>query len=221
MIKLKVSDRFGVWGFAFRNDQQMKETLDFMSHLENETEKSKLSIIMAYIDDLLSRTMLAFFFRREEGKKLIDGVDGPIGAIAAKARTAYALGLISKTQKDNIINLSKIRNLFSHRWNMESFDDGEVIKFVNKLKINEENNYFEVTNKAKINIAMMEVITALLHGEDYAIFFREKMISSKLSKLANYGDKLQYEKYFNELKKNKNLSNHDIDDLRRDYPFKE
>lgn len=73
-------------------------------------------------------------------KGLLDGEHhGPLSSFAAKAKVAYALGLIDKQTKEDLDYIRKIRNKFAHSVKPISFQDRPIREYCNKLSTAKRN----------------------------------------------------------------------------------
>jgi len=74
-------------------------------------------------------------------KGLLDGErHGPLSSFAAKAKVAYALGLIDEQTKEDLDYIRKIRNKFAHSLKAISFQDHAIREYCNKLSTAKRNN---------------------------------------------------------------------------------
>jgi hypothetical protein len=70
-------------------------------------------------------------------KKVIDsalGAEGPIGSFSAKISMSYLLGIISKTAKDDLTIIRKVRNFAAHELFHNSFEHPDISSRCMSLK---------------------------------------------------------------------------------------
>jgi hypothetical protein len=91
--------------------------------LETNDERALALSIAAFLEESLERLLTAFMQDVSASKDLLDGFNAPFGTLSAKAKAAYALGLISANQYADINTARKIRNEFAHRWTGVSLAD--------------------------------------------------------------------------------------------------
>jgi len=73
-------------------------------------------------------------------KELLDSErHGPLSSFAAKAKVAYALGLIDEQTKEDLDYIRKIRNKFAHSPKEISFKDNPIREYCNKLSTAKRN----------------------------------------------------------------------------------
>lgn len=65
--------------------------------------------------------------------------NGPLSSFAAKAKVAYALGLIDEQTKEDLYYIRKIRNEFAHSFKAISFQDSPIREYCNKLSTAKRN----------------------------------------------------------------------------------
>jgi DNA-binding MltR family transcriptional regulator len=109
---------------------------DFLPHLDNlnkESERGAVVLSCSFVEDQLRNIILAFLVSGEEATELVEGYNAPLGSFAARASAACALGLISKTEHEEITTLRKIRNVFAHDFRI-TFADKKIIALCKKLK---------------------------------------------------------------------------------------
>lgn len=103
--------------------------------LLQESERSAVIVGAAFVDALLRSTLECFFVDHpKEVRKLLNEMNGALGTFAARARTAYCLGLVTGDELHDLKRIGLIRNRFAHRIHGFSFDDKEVTKWCNQLK---------------------------------------------------------------------------------------
>ena len=110
----------------------------FFEEFQKESPRSAVIISGAFLDALL-RDLLASFMIEDE--KTVDELLGteknsetPLGAFGARIKAAYCLGLISKSEYNDLKYIKNIRNKFSHKLHGYSFDDKEIIKWCDNLQ---------------------------------------------------------------------------------------
>ncbi|MEL3892536.1 MltR family transcriptional regulator [Ferrovibrio sp. MS7] len=109
----------------------VKRTFGVYNYMDNESDRGKVLVIIASIDETLRQMVLAHLIDAEESQKIV-GIDGALGPLVARARMCYALGFISKCEYEEIKTLAKIRNEFAHKPDC-SFDEPAVVKLCSKL----------------------------------------------------------------------------------------
>jgi DNA-binding MltR family transcriptional regulator len=77
------------------------------------------------LDELLKRSIEAYLIAHKEVRALTDGFNAPIGTLATRTLMAFALGLISEREYQELILIRKVRNDFAHAIET-SFSDQSV-----------------------------------------------------------------------------------------------
>lgn len=101
--------------------------------LQNLDERGLVLSLAAFAGDSLATLLKAYMLDNVATKKLVDGFDAPLGTFSSRIRAAYALGLITKGQYNDLEHLRSIRNMFSHTWESISFLDGKVSRHIAAL----------------------------------------------------------------------------------------
>jgi hypothetical protein len=113
------------------NDEWLVE---FYAALKPESQRGKIIILTALIDDLLCEMLNAFLKRsRTKEDKLFTQL-GALGHFAARIEMAHRLGLISQDAANCYDMLRKIRNDCAHNSKNYSFDDKAHSAKFTKLK---------------------------------------------------------------------------------------
>ena len=80
------------------------------------TDRGAAVLASAHLDQALTKIFRAFFINNKAlADRLLTGF-GPLGSFYARHETAYALGLISKEERDNTSLIRDIRIDFAHRF---------------------------------------------------------------------------------------------------------
>jgi len=84
-----------------------------LTEVEGLTDRGSAVYASAHLEQELDKILRAFFINK---KGVADHLltKGPLGSFYARNEAAYALGLISKEERDNIHLIRDIRNKFAH-----------------------------------------------------------------------------------------------------------
>lgn len=111
-----------------------REKLDqFLSVLSKEVDRGAALTAAAFAEEMLDNILRSFLADVPETKELTTGFAAPIGTLAAKAKLAYALGLLDDELYKSINTVRKIRNEFAHQWKPMSFDMQSIHDLVSAL----------------------------------------------------------------------------------------
>lgn len=119
------------------------DTLDdwnkFFEELQNESPRAAVIIAGAFLDAQL-RDLLSNFL--VDDSKVVDeflgsdkNPDRPLSSFSSRIKAAYCLGLISKDIYQDLNTVRTIRNRFAHKMHGYTFDDPEIVKLCNSLKL--------------------------------------------------------------------------------------
>jgi DNA-binding MltR family transcriptional regulator len=109
------------------------------------------SMVDLYLNFLLTTIMVG---NLKVCKGLLDSEqNGPLSSFAAKAKVAYALGLIDEQTKKDLDYIRKIRNEFAHSFKAISFQNSPIREYCNELstakrKKNEVQRLTSIYNQA-------------------------------------------------------------------------
>jgi hypothetical protein len=111
----------------------LRDFLPLLDAMNDESRRGSVILSCSFIDDQLRNILLSFLVEGKVGNDLIDGYNPPLGTFSARADAAFAMGLIGKTEYDEISILRKIRNVFAHDFRI-NFEDPEVASLCARLK---------------------------------------------------------------------------------------
>ncbi len=92
----------------------LKEFSVFLEKLRSESDRGMVLISTGYLEEQLKQVLLAFFIEDASLTSLVEGGNAPLGTFSGRITTCYALGLIRKTEHDDLHQLRRIRNEFAH-----------------------------------------------------------------------------------------------------------
>lgn len=106
--------------------EHIADVSQFLAELSRETDRGLPIVGAALIDDLLRRTLQAFFLAGKHTDRLLDDGAAPLGAFSARIDLCRALGLIDDYEFREISIIRKIRNEFAHGRHGLSFEDSRL-----------------------------------------------------------------------------------------------
>ncbi len=106
-----------------RDQPHLHNFADYLDSLNGESERGAVLIAGAYLDDLLKDVIQAFLINNKGAKKLFTGANAPLGTFSARSAAAFALGLVSQREFEEIERIREIRNLFAHHKRISLKDD--------------------------------------------------------------------------------------------------
>ncbi len=130
------SERFTIQGKALERYFNLHEALLQFEKLFRYDEASDRAVAIvgpAFLDTLLEHILINFLIEDENEVEKLLQCDQPLGTYGNRIIFAYCLGLISKTIRDDLRLIGKIRNRFAHDL-YASFDDEKIRLWCLSLK---------------------------------------------------------------------------------------
>lgn len=107
------------------HEEHLKDLSEFLSELDNETDRGLALVGAAFLDDILKRSLHSLMQGNESAnEKSLLRSGGPLGDATVRLDLCLALGIISEDEHHELSNVYKIRNKFGHRISYKSFDNG-------------------------------------------------------------------------------------------------
>jgi mannitol operon repressor len=103
----------------------LKEFAEYLPEMNKESARGQVLLSASYLDELLKRTLVAFFVDDPRHTQIIDDANGPVATFSSRIRMCDALGLIRRKEADELHRIRKIRNRFSHEIRV-SFEDQQI-----------------------------------------------------------------------------------------------
>ena len=116
------------------SDEERERHNTVTGMLQGESDRGAVLIGAAFLDDLLEELLAAVFIdptllgspKERERFGSLFGHGGPAGGFSNRINLAYALGLVSKRDHDDLHRVRDIRNDFAHKLQYTSFEDQSV-----------------------------------------------------------------------------------------------
>lgn len=105
----------------------------FLSLVGKQDESSAVLALATFIEDTLARLLLAYFRNCKATKELVEGFNAPLGTLSTRTKAAYAFGLLTKEQYQDIEILRKVRNQFAHNWEGVSLSRNDLQSMIGQL----------------------------------------------------------------------------------------
>lgn len=107
----------------YRLNELLKSIELLKSEISSISDRACAIVCSAYLDDLLESIIFSFLTNASATQnRQLTSQNGPLSTFSSKIVLAYRLGLISKKEFDDLNLVRKIRNLFAHDLNSNSFD---------------------------------------------------------------------------------------------------
>ena len=145
----------------------LKEFMKLLAVARNESERGTVLVHASMLDNLLRHSIEAFLIEHRNVEKLTAGFNAPIGTFSARTLLAYALGVISQREYEELERIRKIRNEFAHSIDT-SFNDPSVASRCNLLTYSAEDyGDVRVGSRGKFVTAAAGLILALVNRPHY------------------------------------------------------
>jgi DNA-binding MltR family transcriptional regulator len=143
-----------------------QDTKRFIDDVQKEPDRSVPIIAVAFLDDVLGKLLEAYFIDNKKLVRQLLEYPGSLSNFAARVDVAHCLGLIPAKSYEDIIQIKKIRNKFSHSHYPISFDNHNIVDMCKKLNfsklLNHVNASFSSPREQFLITAIMLVNTTLL-----------------------------------------------------------
>ena len=126
--RLVVLDEEVVW-------KRNEELTEMMSHTKGESDRGITLIVAAHIEECLRRILESVLIDSTETKNLFEGPYAPFGTLSGKSQAAFVMGLLTKSERDRIDAVRRVRNVFAHQASA-SFEHPDIVKICNKPAVN-------------------------------------------------------------------------------------
>lgn len=115
-------------------DQERLASLNrFLSLVGSHDDPSMVLALATFVEDTLGRLLLAYFRNCKATKELVEGFNAPLGTLGSRTKAAYAFGLLTKEQYQDIEILRKVRNHFAHNWEGVALMRGDIQSMIGQL----------------------------------------------------------------------------------------
>lgn len=115
--------------------ERAEELRTILEHSVGESDRGITLIIAAHIEACLRRILEAVLINSNETTNLFEGPYAPFGSLSGKTQAAFVMGLITRSERDQIDAVRGVRNVFAHEANA-SFDHPKIMKICNKPIVN-------------------------------------------------------------------------------------
>lgn len=161
-------------------------------------ERGLVLSLAAFSEEILGKMLETFMLDNKISKELIDGFNAPLGTFSSRIKACFSLGMINGSQYKDLEILRKVRNKFSHSWEMISLEDDDISKQIINLnfsRIDFEypiNNYDRIKKSISSLLIEMKVITKSIEDKNKGA----KLIGTHI----NIGFNGSYEEQLNQIR---------------------
>lgn len=96
-------------------------------------ERGLILSLAAFAEDTLGRLLLTYLRDGKQSKELIDGFNAPLGTLSTRIKAAYAIGLLTREQYEDLEIARKVRNAFAHDWEGVTMDRADIKGLVSQM----------------------------------------------------------------------------------------
>lgn len=130
---------------------------------DDESDRGAALVAASMLDERLEQILRAFMIECDASNNLLSGFNAPLGTFSARASAAMSLGLIQENEFKEITLIRKIRNVFGHGWEPQTFDSQKVAAHVIQLPWCGPSEYEPTaTNRARFNAAVSMLLVDLM-----------------------------------------------------------
>ncbi|MGY2292150.1 MltR family transcriptional regulator [Pseudomonas sp. SDO528_S397] len=140
---------------GFINFNELNKTLRDLD------ERALVLTLAAFAEDTLGDLLTAFMIPSAASRSLVTGFNAPLGTFSSRIKAAFAFGLISKGQFDDLQHLREVRNKFSHTWKPISFADPSVEGHLKAIRYGRMMRDYPKTLQKKLLVAFQNLLIEL------------------------------------------------------------
>lgn len=114
-------------------DPDMDSLNRFQSLVRKQDDRALSLSLAAFAEDTLGRLLLVYLREDRQAKDLVDGFNAPLGTLSTRIKAAYALGLLTREQYEDLEIARRIRNEFAHDWEGVTLERQHIKALIGKL----------------------------------------------------------------------------------------
>ncbi len=115
--------------------KKKKDWKKFLREFHNKSDRTTAIISATYLENQLRQLLTTFFIDEPDIVSQILDPGQALGSFRTLVTSAYALGLVSKDEYEDLLLIDKIRNILVSQVNGQTFDDPDVRKICFRLGI--------------------------------------------------------------------------------------
>lgn len=119
--------------FPESDDPDFDSINRFNRALSAHDERGLALALAAFAEDTLGRLLLTYLIDGKQAKDLVEGFNAPLGTLASRMKAAYAVGLLTREQYEDLEIARKIRNVFAHNWEGVSLSQPDIRAMIGQL----------------------------------------------------------------------------------------
>lgn len=114
-------------------DPDMDNLNRFQSLVRKQDDRGLALSLAAFAEDTLGRLLLIYLREEKQSKELVEGFNAPLGTLSTRIKAAYAMGLLTREQYEDLEISRKIRNAFAHDWEGVTLDRQDTKAMIGNL----------------------------------------------------------------------------------------
>ena len=114
-------------------DQDLDDLNRFQSLVNSQDDRGLVLSLGAFAEDTLGRLLLIYLRKGKQSKELVEGFNAPLGTLSTRIKAAYAMGLLTGEQYQDLEISRKIRNAFAHDWEGVTLERQDIQDMIGNL----------------------------------------------------------------------------------------
>lgn len=111
----------------------MEKFWPYLDVLNAESQRGKVLVSVGFLEQQLKDILLSFALECPQAEELVEGGNAPLGTLGSRISACYVLGLITRSEFDDLQLIRKIRNDFAHNLHT-TFETQSVVNRCRELK---------------------------------------------------------------------------------------
>lgn len=159
-----------------REKRKIQEVQKLRKFLQAESDRGCCLLAVSFLDNELKLLLEEKLVGEKKYKKELFDLNGPLGTFSSKINLSYSIGMLSKSLKNDINSIRKIRNEFGHNYTQIDFESSSIKDQILQLK----HNIYEKNEKSsrEMFINTVTLILSEIH-ELLEIYSPYKEMSNK------------------------------------------
>jgi len=103
----------------------LKHANEFQKRYKGESDRAVAILAAVYLENCLEEYLRLRLVEGAGLERLFNPL-GPLGGFSAKIELAFAVGLLPVSVRDDLRRINKVRNLFAHKLDPQTFDSPDI-----------------------------------------------------------------------------------------------
>jgi len=143
------------------SDEWFGELNQLIALLDGLDDRGLVLSLAAFAEDALRKLIQSFLIPSNAATSLVDGFNAPLGTFSSRSKAAYAMGLLTEVQFEDLERLRKIRNHFAHSWQKTSLDSTATRDIVRNLSPYRLHDRFEEDLSKRFKFSITSLLTEI------------------------------------------------------------